>query len=216
MTCRQRWSFSWKGWLLVCAGGVVLTILLLHSVHPFLAVTERVETDTLVVEGWMDQTDLAQAVAEFHRGGYRRVFTTGGPVHGAGPNANDYSTSAHIAAQQLLRMGLPPDRVQSVPSHMRDRDRTYSAAFALRQWMQDHEESIASVVVVTRGVHSRRSRLLYRAALGPAMKVGVIALPVGDDYDESNWWRYSEGVKEIISEGAAYVYARFLFHPQNT
>jgi len=33
------------------------------------------------------------------------------------------------------------------------------------------------------------------------------------EYDPQHWWRSSEGVKEVLSEGAAYLYARFLFCP---
>ena len=44
------------------------------------------------------------------------------------------------------------------------------------------------------------------------MLVGIIAVP-NPDYDSKHWWRYSEGVKDVISEGAAYVYARFFFWP---
>ena len=38
--------------------------------------------------------------------------------------------------------------------------------------------------------------------------LGVIAVP-DPDYDARHWWRYSEGVKDVISEGAAYLYAKF-------
>ena len=41
-------------------------------------------------------------------------------------------------------------------------------------------------------------------------KVGIISVP-NPDYDAKHWWRYSEGVKDVISEGAAYLYAKFLF-----
>ena len=47
------------------------------------------------------------------------------------------------------------------------------------------------------------------------MAVGIIAVP-NPDYDSSRWWRYSEGVKEVVSESVAYLYARFLFHPKDT
>jgi hypothetical protein len=36
------------------------------------------------------------------------------------------------------------------------------------------------------------------------------------EYDPARWWRYSEGVKEVISEGAGYLYARFFFYPKMT
>ena len=34
-----------------------------------------------------------------------------------------------------------------------------------------------------------------------------------EEYEQTRWWRYSEGVKEVISEGAAYLYVRLFFHP---
>jgi hypothetical protein len=35
------------------------------------------------------------------------------------------------------------------------------------------------------------------------------------DFDAKRWWHYSEGVREIIGENLAYIYAKFLFHPSN-
>jgi hypothetical protein len=40
--------------------------------------------------------------------------------------------------------------------------------------------------------------------------VGIIAVP-NPDYDAQRWWRYSEGLKDVISESFAYLYARFFF-----
>jgi len=32
-------------------------------------------------------------------------------------------------------------------------------------------------------------------------------------YDPARWWRSSEGVREVLFEGFAYVYAKCLFWP---
>jgi len=44
------------------------------------------------------------------------------------------------------------------------------------------------------------------------MKVGVIAM---DErlYDPVHWWRSSEGMRQVLFEGLAYVYALCFFHP---
>lgn len=189
-----------------------ITFIVLHGVYPFLAVTDRIETKTMVVEGWMDQTDLAQAVDEFRHGKYNRVFTVGGPVHGIRRYVNDHSTGAYITAQSLIVLGLPREVVQCVPSHIKERDRTYGSATALRKWTDGHHIAVSDFIIVTEDVHARRSRLLFRRAFGNGVKIGVIALP-NTDYDAGHWWRYSEGVKDIVSEGAAYIYARFFFYP---
>jgi len=210
--CRERWSLSWKGWLLCLVFLFGFSALFLLRVHPFLAVADRVETRFLVVEGWIDLDAMRAAAHEFTNGGYQKVFTTGGPVHGSGPDRNPYSTSASIGAGQLKAAGLSPAVVQMVPSYVKDRDRTYSAALALRDWLLEHDSSVTRVNVLTEGAHARRSRLLFQRALGDRVKVGIISVP-DSDYDAAHWWRYSEGVKEIISEGAAYLYVRLFFHP---
>ena len=42
--------------------------------------------------------------------------------------------------------------------------------------------------------------------------VGIIAAP-NPDYNPAQWWHYSEGVREVVGESIAYVYARLFFYP---
>jgi uncharacterized SAM-binding protein YcdF (DUF218 family) len=74
--------------------------------------------------------------------------------------------------------------------------------------------SVSSINVVTENVHARRTRLLFQKAFGGDVRVGVIAVP-NPDYEPGHWWRYSEGVKDVLSEAIAYIYARLFFHPSN-
>ena len=189
-----------------------MAVLLTYAAYPFLAVTHRVNAETLVVEGWVHQYAIRTAVNEFQAGHYKRLFTTGGPVEGTGGYTNDYDTSANQAAARLQAEGLSPDLIQAVPARISDRDRTYSAARALRDWFSSHQSSEHAVNVLTENVHARRTRLLFQTALGERTTVGIIA--VGNpDYDARHWWRYSEGVRDVISELIAYVYAKLFFWP---
>jgi uncharacterized SAM-binding protein YcdF (DUF218 family) len=183
-----------------------------YGVYPFLAVTHRVDTDILVVEGWVHEYAIRSAISEFQSGHYQRVFTTGGPVAGMGGYTNDYNTSASLGAGRLKAAGLSPDFIQMVPSRVSERDRTYSAAVALRNWFREHHVIVHGVNVVTEDVHARRTRLLFQRAMGNHTAVGVIAVP-NPDYDARRWWRYSEGVRDVVSESVAYLYARLLFFP---
>ena len=61
--------------------------------------------------------------------------------------------------------------------------------------------------VATVGAHARRSKLLFEKAFGPTTRVGVVALE-DPEYDPMHWWRTSEGVREVLGESIAYVYAR--------
>jgi uncharacterized SAM-binding protein YcdF (DUF218 family) len=209
-TRRERWSPSWKGWLVIVLLVIGMAASLTRAAYPFLAVTHRVNADTLVVEGWVHQYAIRTAVNEFQAGHYKHVFTTGGPVVGMGGYTNDYNTSATQAAAQLQAEGLSADLIQAVPARISERDRTYSAARALRAWCSEHHSSVHAVNVLTQDVHARRTRLLFERALGDRTTVGVIAVP-NPDYDARHWWRYSEGVRDVISEAIAYLYARFVF-----
>jgi uncharacterized SAM-binding protein YcdF (DUF218 family) len=209
---RVRWSLSWRGRLILAFAVVLISVLVFRSVYPFLAITHRVDADVLVVEGWVHQYAIRAAVDEFRSGSYERVFTTGGPVQGTGGYTNDYNTSASVAADLLRKNGLANGSVQMVPSRVMDRDRTYSSAVALRNWFRDRNMAVSGIDVVTEDLHARRTRLLFQKALGDKVAVGVIAIP-NPDYDAKHWWRYSEGLKDVLSETATYVYARLLFYP---
>lgn len=124
----------------------------------------------------------------------------------------DYNTSASVAADLLRKNGLANGSVQMVPSRVMDRDRTYGSAVALRNCLRNHNMAVSGIDVVTQDLHARRTRLLFQKALGDKAAVGVIAIP-NSDYDAKRWWRYSAGLKNVLSEAAAYVYARLLFYP---
>jgi uncharacterized SAM-binding protein YcdF (DUF218 family) len=113
----------------------------------------------------------------------------------------------------LKKAGIPSELVQMVPSHVIGRDRTYSSAIALRDWLREHEMQVRSLNIVTEGAHARRTRLLFEKALGPDIRVGVISIP-SPDYDVTHWWYYSEGAEEIVQESIGYIYAKF-FSPRN-
>lgn len=209
---KERWGLSWKGWLVIGILIIGLVSWSVDGVYPFLAVTERVNTNVLVVEGWVHEYAIRAAIDEFNAGHYERLFTTGGPIVGTGGYTNDYNTSASVGAGRLKAEGFSPDLIQMAPSQVSGRDRTYSAGRALRDWFNEHHMTVRGINVVTEDVHSRRTRLLFQKALGDGIKVGIIAVP-NPDYDPKYWWRYSDGVREVIGESIAYIYARLFFWP---
>lgn len=207
---KERWSLSSRGWLILACGLVVATAVFLRGVYPFLAVTHRVDSDVLVVEGWVHEYAIRSAAEEFRTHAYRRVFTTGGPVTGSGGYINDFQTAASVGADLLRKAGVPEQSLQMVPSRVMDRDRTFSSATALRDWIQKHEPVVRGINVVTEDTHARRTWLLFQMAFGKNVQVGIISIP-NADYPANRWWHYSEGLKDVVSEFAAYVYAKILF-----
>jgi uncharacterized SAM-binding protein YcdF (DUF218 family) len=209
---KERWSLSWRGRLIVASALLLVGALVFKGVYPFLATTDRVNANILVVEGWIHEYGIRAAVKEFQSNHYEHVFATGGPVAGSGGYINDFCTSASVGAELLKKWGLPDERLQMVPSRVMDRDRTYGSAVALRKWFGEHNTPVSGINVVTEDVHARRTRLLFQEALGDKVKVGVIGIS-SPDYDAKHWWRYSDGVREVIGESIAYAYAKVFFHP---
>jgi uncharacterized SAM-binding protein YcdF (DUF218 family) len=212
LTRRERWGLSWRGWLVLVLfffGGGIFWLL---NVQPFLAQTNRLDTKILVVEGWVHPFAIEAAVKEFQNGRYEKVYTTGGPVVGNGGYSNDFNTSASVGAELLVKAGLPSEFVQMVPSHISGRDRTYSSAVALREWFHAHNLTVKNFNVLTEDVHARRTHLLFQKAFGAEAVVGIISAP-SPEYDAKHWWHFSEGVREVLGESIAYVYAKCFFHP---
>jgi uncharacterized SAM-binding protein YcdF (DUF218 family) len=210
--CKPRWGLTVRGWLIL---GLVLTLILgawILNVQTFLAQTKREDTKILVVEGWVKGYAIQAAVIEFQSGHYEKIFTTGGPVVGTDGYSNDFNTSAGVGADSLVKAGLPASVVQMVPSHVSGRDRTYSSALALREYFQTNGMAVKNFNVLTEDVHARRTRMLFQKAFGADVAVGIISMP-DPEYDPAHWWRYSEGVREVLGESIAYLYAALFFHP---
>jgi len=215
MRQRHLWVPTWRGWLLLLALCILAVYAGRRGIHPFLALDRPVASDILVVEGWVPDYALKRGLDLSVMQKSRYLLLSGGTVRGEiNPERGD--TYAHMAMQRLQRIGGDLRHVHPVPSPELlpepVRDRTYTQALSVKKWLKDQGVSVLAINVLTVGPHARRSRLLFQMAFGPQVKVGVIAV-VDREYNPRAWWRYSEGVKEVLSEAAAYLYARFLFYP---
>jgi hypothetical protein len=186
--------------------------MVLMNIHSFLATTHREDAKILVVEGWVNKYGIDGAIQEFKTGRYEQVITTGGPLEGMGNSSSIYNTEAYQSAGLLKKAGLPADVVQCAPALFVGKDRTYNSALALRQWLQDHNITVQSLNVLTQGAHARRTWMLFSEAFGKSARVGIISVS-NPDYDPQYWWRTSEGVRVVVDESIAYIYAKFFFWP---
>ncbi len=213
LALRVGWHLTWRGWL--CLVGLVFAgaQLAVHTVFSFLAVTDPVGGELLVVESWIPDYSMPAVIQAFAAGRYRWIATTGGPI-GKGEILSEYHTLPELTRSILIKEGVDPVVIVAIPSPDPDRDRTYACALELKQWLKDHHRTISRFDLLSRGVHSRRSRLLFQRAFGPAVKVGVIAAPEVE-YDGRHWWRTSAGFRYVVDETIAYIYARFLFYPRS-
>lgn len=207
---RERWGLSASGKLLVLLAIALGSLLATWKLNAFLSPIRPVAAQVLVVEGWIPDYALDAAVSEFRRGGYRLLLTSGNVTKDGWAETPHYTT-AEWAAQRLKRRGLSAE-VVAVPCRVERVDRTYHAALEVRRWLDGAGITNGGINVLTLGPHARRSWLLFRKALASGFRVGVISI-AGREYDPTHWWRSSDGVREVVGEALAYLYARCLFFP---
>jgi hypothetical protein len=182
-----------------------------RNLHPFLAPTEPVGARFIVVQGWLSPEGLDQAVGAYRNGGYQRIVTTGGPIE-HWPGQHGHATYAERAADYLKRHGLANVSVTAVPAPASAQDRTYLSAVAVRAWAQQSGLDVVTLDVFSSGTRARRSRLLYRRAFGPDVKVGIIAAR-SSDYDARAWWRTSAGAKDVLDQAIGLLWVKCCFWP---
>jgi uncharacterized SAM-binding protein YcdF (DUF218 family) len=208
---RSCWVPTWRGWLAVGLLFGIAAVATARRVHPFLAVTQRVSTEELVVEGWIPDFALQAGIEEFLTGKYRRILVSGGPLEKGEP-LSEYRTYAEFGRATLERLGCPTNELRAVPAIGVRHDRTYAAAVALRAWLTAQAGVPRHLNVVTADSHARRTRLLFQKAFGDDTVIGIIAVP-DERFDATRWWRSSMGFRTVTGELIAYFYARFLFSP---
>lgn len=206
---REVWLPTLWGWILLLVFATTLLVSSINNLPSFLATNQPINAEVLVIEGWLPDYAVKEALAEFRRGSYRQIVTTGIPIE-RGCYLAEYKNYAELAAATLKTLGLAPEKIVPVPTPEVRKDRTHASALAFKQWLSKTNSSIKSINLLTLDVHARRSWLLFQKALAPAkVQVGIIAVqPI--DYDAKHWWRYSSGVRKIINEFVAYIYAQYI------
>ena len=207
-TVRECRVLTPTGWVtLSMAFGFVLVLIMLF-VHPFLAPTKPVEGGVLVVEAWA--AGYALEVKELFEKGKYELIVIIGRKYGVDHPLAHYSNSANWTVSKFKDRGIPVEKI--VPIWIAiypKKDRTYHKALAVKKRLARVGFTQASIDVVSFGVHARRTWVLFEKAF-PSVDVGVIAI-TPNSYDTSRWWLFSEGVRSVISESIAYLYARFIF-----
>jgi len=202
---------TWRGLLLGGFVALICTVLVGRNLYGFLAVSDPVPGGVLVVEGWVPPIAVRETVAEYHRHPYLAIYATGLPMEEGNPYIG-FHNYAEFTAAKLIEMGAPAASIHAVSTSAVERNRTYSMATALKHRLETDGISTARINVVSFGPHARRSRLLYEEVFGPQTKVGILSV-IDPEFDPDHWWKNSAGVRGVIGEGLAYLYARLLFHP---
>ena len=206
---KPRWGLTVQAWLILLFVATLTGLIAIAQIHDFLAVSQPIKAEALILEGWTDDLVIEGAITEFKQGNYQLLLTTGGTI-GKGYYLAKYKTLAELAAATLIALKFPPDRIVAIPTPPVKTDRTAASAKAVKEWIYRSKIDIRAVNIYSYDVHTRRSWLIFKTILEPEVKVGAIAHPA-IDYDEKKWFTSSAGVRAIISETIAYLYARFIW-----
>jgi DUF218 domain len=194
-----KWSPNVLGGFSLFVVLVVPAIWLCIYGESYFSLTRRLPGEVLVVEGWIGRDGVRAAAAEFEGGGYRYIVATGGQSN----DSRHPSNYAEMAGEELIRSGVPADRVIIASTGEIEHERTFESAAAAWRKLQKSDIHPGYINVLTLGPHARRSRLVYAKVFAPAARVGVIAWRPAY-YDTEPWWQSRGRTKCFLKEIVGY------------
>ena len=189
-TTRSRFP-SLGRWITLGLFTIMLVSFLLFA-HPFLAVTQRVDADVLVVEGWIPEYMLPPAVVEFHQGKYT-LFLVSGLENDPKEDQARSLPDATRAAYRLEQLGVPHGALVPCRAPFANWLRTSKTARAVRDKINELGFKPKGINVITAGPHARETWVAYRHIFGDEMPVGIISMPK-NNYPADRWWMSWQGL----------------------
>jgi hypothetical protein len=191
---------------------LIFIILSFLNIYPFLATQKPIpNAKILVVDGWMNDSLFSEAVVKFKKGNYSLVLVPGSNMDRSlfFPGMKSVGEASSVV---LMYKGIPPEKIVPVYFKKVAKDRTYQSALAIKNWLKTNKHQNVSLNLFTQSTHARRSWFLYKKAFNGEFNIGIIASQP-DDYNPKRWWKTSNGVRSVIDESIAYLYAILFFHP---
>jgi hypothetical protein len=200
----EIWIPTWRSW----AGFSILLAVLLFGffryANRFLSPTMPVTANVLIVEGWVPDYVLKQAIEEFRNGHYEWLVTTGEAIE-LGSFLSPYRNYAELAGATLRKMGVPSSVLIEAPARMTAVNRSFESARSARDKLSRLKIQIHGINVLSEGAHARRTHIVYHKVFGPDVRVGIIAAP-DRTYDPRQWWKSSNGLSATITQGLKWIF----------
>ncbi len=176
----------------------------------FLAYDSPVEGCYLIVEGWLGNSALLDAINIFKSGEYQYLITTGGAVTCRGDRAFD--SYAEEAAAFIDNSGFDSSKLIIIPTPDSAQDRTFLSVVIVREWFIENGISVNQLDVFSGDVHARNTHILYKMAFGNNISIGIIAAEP-DRFELQYWWRTSSGEKSVVTEFVGLLWVKCCFFP---
>jgi hypothetical protein len=202
----------WWVALLLFLMSSLLVLLCVKNLAFYLATTAPKKGDYLVVEGWVNNASLEQALKVFRKNSnkYQYIIVTGGPD--SRDNSEYSKTYAELSAKYLLSKGVSKHKIIIVSTPASAQARTFLSAVMVRDWFLEEMISDPVIDVFTESVHARRTLFLYNLAFRQSSVIGVYASKPSS-FSLSTWWESSDGVKSVVTELLGLIWATCIFEP---
>ncbi len=178
---------------------LVCAFFLLSWLHSFLAINRPVATDIMLVEGWISEKAVRNAVHVFYKNNYHKIISIGIKFD----NDNVGEKGKHL----LMKHGIPENSIVVLsPELIKKQSKTVIAAKALKDWIESQPRKIKAINICTEGVHAKKSFIIFKNILEPATHVGIVSLPPSD-YNPHIWWLSPLGWKWVVYDFIKYLRA---------
>lgn len=184
-----------------------LTLYLTHQrilllAGDFLVVQDKLAPADLihVIAGEDHRTDYAVRLYQQGYGGV--IFFTGGWC-----SSHHFYHGQH-GRDRALEQGVPPKAVAVDEVQVSS---TYSEAVRLREFIDESDKPVRSVIVVSDPHHMRRAKWAFKKVLGENVTVSMAAVPFRFSPYKRRWWE-DESSRKMVKEEylkSLYYYARY-------
>ncbi len=208
---RNCWRPTFWGWLFIFVVIGLLFRVWMGTVCEYLTVNKPVPAKIMVIEGWVEDYALKEAMEYYKRNNYKHLIITGLPLK----HWEDFvifPNTARAAAAVLKTYGFKDSIYEAVIPPSVYIDRTYNTAVATRMLLSKHSDWGKSFNIFSVGVHSRRTLLMFKRAFGDTYKIGIIAA-TDRTFNPKRWWTTSKGFRNVSNEFVAYLFVWAFFHP---
>lgn len=132
-----------------------------------------------------------------------------GKPDGKNRSINNINSSAEVARNMLLSLGIDSAKIIAVPGKKVKINRTLSSALAFRDWSKMAGVNINGINIISLGPHARRTWMTYNKILDKKFKIGIISIP-DDNLEQTSGIRKSfKTLRELLG----LVYYWFLLIP---
>lgn len=198
------------GFLLILLFLFSAAYLLLRSTYPFLSPSYEPVSKTLVIEGWIPESGLKEALAFYRKNRYEKMIITGVPIT-QWTYSSPFSNMADASAGTMRQLHFKDTIYRAIIPSTIQRDRTYSTAVSMKMQLSRWGISDENFDLFSMGAHARRSYLMYKKAF-PGFKIGLIT-STDPSFDPDRWYASSRGFRTVFGELVSYFYSILLFSP---